>query len=260
MADSIGEAALARALDETEDLVLLYQPIHHARTKVIYAAEALLRQRRENGELREPSLILEAAEESCGDELFTLDNFLVKKAYTDAVTWQRRFPAVRLNVNLSPREFQEGDVLERVSTLITSCGIDTSKVNVELTETSYIDHPEQTMDVLQALKELGVSLWLDDFGTGHSALTHLQCFPVDGIKLAGTFIKPLPDDPRCRSIVSALLSLADDMGIDVIAEEVERQDQLDFLLERDCEYIQGFYFSKPMTTEDFEAALADRNI
>ena len=256
MNDAVAKAALDRALDETEDLVLLYQPIHDARTREIYGAEALLRQRRESGELREASIIHEAAEESCGTELFTLDNILVKKAYTDAAAWQAQHPQVRLNVNLSPREFQEGDVMKRVTSLITACGIDTRKVNVELTETSYIDHPEQTMDVLQALKDLGVSLWLDDFGTGHSALTHLQCFPVDGIKLPGAFIQPLPDDSRCRAIVSALLALAHDLGIAVIAEEVERREQLDFLLERKCEYIQGFYFSKPMTVDELRGMLS----
>jgi EAL domain-containing protein (putative c-di-GMP-specific phosphodiesterase class I) len=257
--DAVAQAALERALDEKDDLVLLYQPIHHARTREIYGAEALLRQRRESGELREAKIIHEAAEESCGTELFTLDNILVKKAYTDAAAWQAQHPEVRLNVNLSPREFQEGNVMKRLTPLITSCGIDTRKVNVEITETSYIDHPVETMDILEALKELGVSLWLDDFGTGHSALTHLQCFPVDGIKLPGAFVKPLPDDPRCRAIVTALLALAHDLGMAVVAEEVERQEQLDFLLERECEYIQGFYFSKPMTAERFAETLTRRN-
>lgn len=260
MSDPVAQAALERALDEKEDLVLLYQPIHDARTRAIYAAEALLRQRRQNGELREASIINEAAEKSCDGELFTLDNILVKKAYTDAAAWQAKFPDVHLNVNLSPREFQEGNVLKRVSSLITSCGIDTRKVNVEITETSYIDHPGETMDVLKALKELGINLWLDDFGTGHSALTHMQCFPIDGIKLPGAFVAPLPDDRRCRAIVSALLTLAHDLGMSVIAEEVERQEQLDFLLERGCEYIQGFYFSKPMPAERLTQWLAQPRV
>jgi EAL domain-containing protein (putative c-di-GMP-specific phosphodiesterase class I) len=253
--DAVAKAALDRALDEKEALVLLYQPIHDVRTRRIYAAEALLRQRRESGELREAAMIHEAAEESCGDELFTLDNFLVKKAYTDAAAWQARHPEVRLNVNLSPREFQEGNVIERVTSLVTACGIDTRKVNIEITETSYIEHPEQVMDVLQAMKQVGVSLWLDDFGSGHSALTHLQHFPVDGIKLPGAFIKPLPDDVRCRAIVASLIALAHELGMEVIAEEVERREQLDFLLEHRCDYIQGFLFSRPMAADQLLTAL-----
>jgi EAL domain-containing protein (putative c-di-GMP-specific phosphodiesterase class I) len=255
VADEVAKAALERALDEREDLVLLYQPIHDARTRRVYAAEALLRQRRENGELREASIIHEAAEESCGDELFMLDNFLVRKAYTDAAGWQGAYPDVRLNVNLSPREFQEGNVLDRVSTLITSCGVDTRHINIEITETAYIDHPAQTMDVLQELKKLGISLWLDDFGTGHSALTHLQCFPIDGIKLPGAFVKPLPDDPRSSAIVASLIALAHELELKVIAEEIERKEQLDFLVDHGCEYIQGFYFSRPMSADQFRALL-----
>lgn len=255
MTDEVGKAALERALDESEDLVLYYQPIHDARTRAIYSAEALLRQRRESGEVREAAIIHEAAEESCGSELFTLDNILVKKAYTDAARWQAKHPDVRLNVNLSPREFEER-LFDRLAELITSCGIDTTKVNVELTETSYIEHPDETMETLEALKKLGVSLWLDDFGSGHSALTHLQHFPVDGIKLPGTFVKTLPGDRRCRALVASLLSLSRDLGIEVIAEEVETQEQLDFLLDHRCDYIQGFFFSKPMPVEKFEELLA----
>jgi EAL domain-containing protein (putative c-di-GMP-specific phosphodiesterase class I) len=112
------------------------------------------------------------------------------------------------------------------------------------------------METLKALKKLGISLWLDDFGSGHSALTHLQHFPVDGIKLPGTFVKPLPDDRRCRALVAALLSLSRDLGIEVIAEEVEKQEQLDFLLEHHCDYIQGFLFSKPMPVNEFQQLLA----
>ena len=253
----VGQAALERALDESEDLVLLYQPIHDARTRKVYSAEALLRQRRENGELREAKIIHETAEESSGQELFRLDNFLVKKAYTDAGHWQVHAPDVRLNVNLSPREFQEGAVYERLSSLVTSCNVDTSKVNIEITETSYIEDPETTMEILRSLKKLGVCLWLDDFGSGHSALTHLQHFPVNGIKLPGGFIKPLPHDRRCRAIVAALIKLAHDLDMQVIAEEIEHEEQLEFLLDHGCEYIQGFLFSKPMEKGDFETMLKE---
>ena len=252
MADHVARAALERALDDKEQLVLLYQPIHEARTRRIYAAEALLRQRRESGELREAAIIHATAEESRGYELFALDHYLVKKAYADAATWAvRDHEPIRLNINLSPREFQEGNVLERLTELISTCGIDTRRINVEITETSYIEHPEETMHVLAEIRGLGVSLWLDDFGTGHSALTHLQHFPVDGLKIPGGFVRTLPDDARCRAIVRATVAMAHELGLAVIAEEVERHDQLDFLLDLGCEYIQGFLFSKPLEPEAF---------
>jgi EAL domain-containing protein (putative c-di-GMP-specific phosphodiesterase class I) len=249
--DPTAQAALDRAIDEDGALLLLYQPIHDARDRSIWAAEALLRQRRESGEIREASIITEAAEESCGPELFQLDSMLVRRAYTDAARWN-----IRLNVNLSPREFQEGKVLDRLTELITSCGIDTHKVNLEITETSYIEQPEETVEVLHALRKLGVCLWLDDFGTGHSSLTHLQHFPIDGIKLPGAFIQPLPDDERCASIVRSLIALAHDLDMKVIAEEVEHQAQLDFLLGLGADYIQGFLFSKPMPADALGTLLA----
>ena len=245
--DRRGQTELARAIDGEADLMLVYQPIHHARSGAVWGAEALLRQRRRNGELREASIITEAAEESCGPELFLLDSMLVRRAYTEAARWN-----VRLNVNLSPREFQEGNVLDRLTKLVTSCGIDTRRVNLEITETSYIEQPEETMEVLMAIKELGVGLWLDDFGTGHSSLTHLQHFPVDGIKLPGAFVRPLPEDARCAAIVRSLISLAHELELQVIAEEVETREQLEFLCDLGCPLIQGFLFSKPMTPEAFE--------
>ena len=253
MNDPTAQAALDRAIDGDENLLLVYQPIHDARSGAIWAAEALLRQRRESGEIREASIITEAAEESSGPELFRLDSMLVHRAYTEAAQWPG---GVRLNVNLSPREFQEGNVLDRLTNLVTSCGIDTKRVNLEITETSYIEQPEDTMEVLLALKELGLELWLDDFGTGHSSLTHLQHFPIDGLKLPGAFVRPLPSDTRCAAITRALIRLAHDLGLRVIAEEVEEQAQLDFLLEEGVEYIQGFLFNKPMTLERFQATLS----
>ena len=252
MTDETAQAALDRAIDEHEQLLLVYQPIHDADSGAIYGAEALLRQRRRSGEIREASVITETAEENGGPELYRLDSMVVKQAYSDAARWPG---GVRLNVNLSPREFEDGNVLERLEGLVTSCGVDPQKVNLEITETSYIKHPRETMKVLEALRERGVSLWLDDFGTGHSSIAHLQHFPLDGLKIPGAFVKELPGEPRSRAIAKALVALAHDLDLEVIAEEVETQEQLDFFLDLDCDYIQGFFFNKPMTAAEFEQLL-----
>jgi EAL domain-containing protein (putative c-di-GMP-specific phosphodiesterase class I) len=252
--DRTSRAALDRALDEEQDLLLVYQPIHEARSGRIVAAEALLRQRRQNGEIREAAIIHEAAEKSSGNEIFALDSLLMKKAFAEAKRWQAG-AAVRLNVNLSPREFEETDIASRVSSLVSACGIAAEQVNLEITETSYIEHPKETMHALESLVATGVHLWLDDFGTGHSSLTHLQHFPLEGLKIAGSFVKPLPSDRRCRAIVTALIRLAHDLGLEVTAEEVERRDQLDFLLELGCDSIQGFLFSRPMEGAALERLL-----
>ena len=252
MADQVARAALERALDE-KDLLLVYQPIFVIKTREIYSAEALLRQRRESGEIREATAITEAAEE--GPLLFELDSWAMRRAYEDAVKWHRHAPEVKLNVNLSAREFQEGNMLPRLTKLVTGCGIDTSRINLEITETSYIEEPQETMDVLAAMKKLGISLWLDDFGTGHSSIEHLQHFPVDGLKIPGKFVAHMVDDKRCHTIVRSLIALAHDLGLEVVAEGVEHQAQLDLLEEWQCEYLQGFLLGKPMQLDAFERLL-----
>jgi EAL domain-containing protein (putative c-di-GMP-specific phosphodiesterase class I) len=256
-ADSVvAQAALDRAAEE-HNLLLVYQPIHEARTRKVYAAEALLRQRRQNGEIREASIITETAE--LGPELFSLDSWALRTAYRDAAQWQSNgAPDVRINVNLSPREFQEGNVHSRLKDLVHCCGIDTKEINLEITEISHIHNPEETVEILDELKKLGLEIWLDDFGTGHSSITHLQQFPVDGLKISGEFVKGIVANRRSRAITRALIALAHDIGIKVVAEGIERQEQLDLLLDWDCDYIQGFLFSRPMTLERFESMLAAR--
>ncbi|HWS72392.1 MAG TPA: EAL domain-containing protein [Thermoanaerobaculia bacterium] len=256
MRQATKQAALDRAIDDPDSLVLFYQPIHELRSRQIVAAEALLRQRRRDGEVRSAKVISEAAEVGSRDELFTLDSWTIDTAYRAAASWQHDgAPEVRLNVNLSPREFQEGDVVARLTKLTGGCGIDPKTINLEITETSYIDHPKETMKILQELKTYGPQLWLDDFGTGHSSITHLQHFPLDGIKIAGHFVKDIAGDPRCRIIIAALVKMAHDMGMAVIAEGIEDEQQLEFLAAQECDYIQGFLYSRPMPEQDFRALL-----
>lgn len=254
-APGIGEAALDRALED-KDLLLLYQPIHDL-NGVVVAAEALLRQRRQSGEIREASIITETAEEAAGPELFVLDSWVVRTAYRDAGSWQRRHPNVRLNVNLSPREFTDErmDIVGKLKSVIGESNTDPRRVSLEITETRYIERPRETVDVLNQVRSLGFELWLDDFGTRFSSMTHVQHFPLDGLKIAGTFVSGLPDDKRCRAICKALLSLARDLELRVIAEEVENEAQLDVLRELGGHYIQGFLYSRPMPLEEFQKFL-----
>jgi len=218
------------------------------------SAEALLRSQRQTGEIRSAVPLTQAAEE--GPDLFRLDSWTMHRAYADAAVWQNDGNAdVHLNVNLSPREFQEGDVLQRLHKLVAGCGNDLHKINIEITEVSYIEHPKQTTHILDEMKELGVQLWVDDFGTGHSSVEHLLRFPLDGLKVPATFIAKLASDPRARSITKWMIDLAHELEMNVIGEGVEDRDQLDFLREMRCDYIQGFLFSKPMPLHEFQALL-----
>ncbi len=254
MAKPAPRAGVKRALDR-DQLTLFYQPIHELESRRVMGAEALLRARRENGEIRSAVSIAAGAEE--GPDLFRLDSWMIHQAYTDAAHWQKQgATGVRLNVNLSPREFQEGNVLTRLTKLISSCGVDKESVNLEITETAYIKRPKQTMHILEELKKLGIQIWLDDFGTGHSSISHLLHFPLDGLKLPGEFVRGIESSARCHAIVASIIALAHDLEMKVIAEEVENEGQLAVMRKLECDYIQGFLFSKPMPLEDFEAMLA----
>ena len=243
MADrQTAKAALDRA-EEEKNLLLVYQPIHDARTREVVSAEALLRQRRRSGEIREAHLIAKAAER--GPELFALDSWALRTAFEDAASWP-----ITINVNLSPREFETGEIVPRLERLMGGAKIDPHHVHLEITETSYVRKPKETTDTLEELKNLGVGLWLDDFGTGHSSITHLLHFPIDGLKLPGTFIERMTGDHRARSIVHSLIVLAHELNMKVIAEGVEKEEQLRVLLDWDCDFVQGFLFSEPMTAEE----------
>jgi EAL domain-containing protein (putative c-di-GMP-specific phosphodiesterase class I) len=233
-----------RALNQKQ-LVIFYQPIHELDSRKIVGAEALLRARRRTGEIRSGVSIAAGAEE--GSEMFRLDSWMMQEVCRDANRWH----SVRLNVNLSPREFEEGSsLLQRLKKLG-----DVSRLNLEITETSYIHKPEHIRHLLDEIRALGIQLWLDDFGTGHSALAHLLYFDVDGVKIPETFVKGVESSGRSRAITKSIITLAHELRLPVIAEGVENDAQVAFLRDLGCEFIQGFLFSEPMPADRFESIL-----
>jgi EAL domain-containing protein (putative c-di-GMP-specific phosphodiesterase class I) len=241
-------AELREALDD-DTLVNYYQPIHDIATTRIVSAESLLRRTGHQGEASGAHDLTAAAEH--GPDLVRLDQWSVRSAFTDAARWQRRSEEVRVNVNLSPREFEKESLVGRIDGLVAETGVVPGRVNLEITETSYIRDPSDTVAVLEQLKERGFGLWLDDFGTGHSSIEHLQHFPLDGLKIPGGFIREIARSSRCCSIVRAVVGLAHDLGLAVVCEEVETEEQLEFVRRAGANFIQGFLFSRPMPVDDF---------
>lgn len=236
-------AALENALDR-ENVVVLYQPIHEVASRRMIAAEALMRQRRESGEIREAAILTKAAEHAPRDEMIDLDEIVLERAFTG---WRSD---LRLHVNLSPREFQHDDVVARVRRAIDAATINPHRVTLEIMETSHLEHLGDAARVLREIKALGVEVWLDDFGTGHSTIEQLYRFPIDGLKLPSTFIADVDRNRRSRAITKSLIALAHDLALHVIAEGVEREAQLAALADLDCDAVQGFLFSRPVTLDE----------
>ena len=230
--------------------MLFYQPIHDTMSRAVVAAEALLRARRGSGEIRNAEPIAAGAEE--GPQLFRLDSWTVKRALSDSAKWK----GLRLHINLSPREFENRGLTSRLKKLMTDCGTDPARIGLEITETHHIGRIDQTRRVLEALKTIGVALWADDFGTGHSSISHLLHFPLDGLKIPGEFTAEIVSNHRVAAVVRAVIALAHELEMKVIAEGVENSDQLELLRDCGCDFIQGFLFSRPMPPEDFETVLA----
>lgn len=242
---------LARALDNDE-FALHYQTIEDSSDRRVISAEALLRWKRGDKEVGAEALA-SAAER--GPKIFHLERWTMETAFRDANSWMSEGLDVRLNVNLSAREFQEGDLIAFFDEAVERTGVDPSRLNLELTEKSFIQKLKDVRKVLEELKTRGVQLWLDDFGTGHSSIEHLKEFPVDGIKIPGTYVQDITDNQVSRAITGSLVRLASDLGIYVVAEAVETDEQLAIVNDLGCFWIQGYLIKRPMPFESFREAV-----
>jgi EAL domain-containing protein (putative c-di-GMP-specific phosphodiesterase class I) len=255
---------LQKALEQ-ERLCLHYQPIVDARAARVERVEALLRWRppgpppgtdcpEEPGEESLTELIC-AAERS--PVIFRLENWVMREAFQDAARWRAAgLTALRLNVNLSAREFPRADLVSRVSRLLEEAGLPPAAIAIEITETSRLSEFVAVAQQLERLRAMGLELWLDDFGTGHSSLEWLSHLPLHGLKIAGTFVERLFSEPRCQVIVRRLVELARDLGLRTIAEGVETEAQRVFLAGCGCDLLQGFLLFTAVPAGDLPRALA----
>jgi len=241
---------------ENQELALHYQPIVDLRTRKPVNAEALLRWKNPGEHEEEANELSAEAEKS--EAMFDLGDWTMRMACEDAVRWQRKFPGLKLNLNLSAREFQREDLIDRLAEVFDDTGIEPHKINLEITESASISDPERASKILWELKERGTGLWLDDFGTGHSSLQWLKNFPIDGLKIPDAFICEITTDPKCEVIVGAIMTMAHALELAVVAEGVETGEQLQRLQEHGCDLIQGFYFFKPMPAEEMIETLGNR--
>ncbi|ACI50967.1 response regulator receiver modulated diguanylate cyclase/phosphodiesterase with PAS/PAC sensor(s) [Gluconacetobacter diazotrophicus PA1 5] len=237
------EQALRRAV-ENEEFVLHYQPQIDLASGTLCGVEALIRWVQPGGDLVHPGCFLPLAEET--GLIAPMTVWSLREACRQAARWQSDGIHIRVAVNLSGVLFRQHDVHRLVVDATTEAGLDPSFLELELTETAVIENPESAGRQLAALQQMGVSVAIDDFGTGYASLVYLTRLPIHRLKIDRVFIQDLGSSPGSRAIVKAIIALGKNLGIRVIAEGIERQDQLRWLEEQDCQEAQGFYFGYPV--------------
>lgn len=249
-------AKLKRAL-ENEEFMLQYQPTVDVKTERITGMEVLVRWKSPEG-LVPPANFIPVAEES--GLILDMGRWVLKAACAQARAWQKEgLPALRLAANLSPLQFKQGNLLEMVSEVLRETGLGPDHLELEITESTIMDRTGDTVATLLRLEELGVRLSVDDFGTGYSSLAYLKQFPVHKLKVDRSFIADISVNSANAAIVSAMIAMARNLGLGVVAEGVETRAQLDFLRAAGCDAYQGYYFSVPLPANAF-AELVRRQV
>jgi diguanylate cyclase (GGDEF)-like protein/PAS domain S-box-containing protein len=249
------ETRLRKAILD-ENLVLHYQPqVSLDRMRVI-GVEALVRWDDSEHGLIYPSSFIPLAEES--RLILPIGDWVLRTACKQMKQWREEGLSVPyVAVNLSAKQFQQHDLVDRVGRVLQETGLDGSALDIEITETTAMANAEATIDVLNGLRELGVSISIDDFGTGYSSLNYLKRFPLNTVKIDRAFVRDLATSEGDAAIVSAVIGIARSLRLRVIAEGVETEDQLTFLRRRECDAAQGYYFSRPLAAEAMAEMLTE---
>jgi diguanylate cyclase (GGDEF)-like protein/PAS domain S-box-containing protein len=239
-------AALTR--DEFE---VHYQPIHELKTDQITAFEALVRWKHPLRGMISPMDFIPLAEET--GLINQLGDWVLRRACMDAASWSRD---VRVAVNLSPVQFKNPNLVQAVMSALTACGLAPERLELEITESVLLQDSAATLAILHKLRSFGVQISMDDFGTGYSSLSYLRSFPFDKIKIDRSFVHELATREDSMAIVRAVTGLGKSLGISIVAEGVETNEQLGLLRTEGCTEVQGFLFSRPRPAEDVETMLS----
>lgn len=249
------ENGLRRAIERGE-LVVHYQPQLSLRTGEIIGVEALVRWQHSERGLVMPGEFISLAEES--GLIVPLGEWVLLTACRQNKAWQDAgLPRIKVGVNLSAKQFSAQDMVHLAGTILEKTGLDPNYLELELTESAVMADAEAFVKATEQLKGLSITLSIDDFGTGFSSLSYLKRFSVDRLKIDQSFVREITNDPNSAAIALAIISLSHGLKMLCIAEGVETEAQLNFLRLRDCDEMQGFYFSKALPAEEFEALLRE---
>ncbi|HEX9595722.1 MAG TPA: EAL domain-containing protein, partial [Anaerolineales bacterium] len=247
------ETSLRRAL-ERDELRVDYQPIVSLQSGRITRCEALLRwEHRERGLLM-PREFIPVAEET--GLIMPMSAWLLRKVCAQTKAWRAAgLTPIRMAVNISPRQLKQQNLCEVVTQVLSETGVEPETLELELTESALMESSDATIQPLIELYSRGVRISLDDFGTGYSSLMYLQRFPINTLKIDGSFVRDITTDPGDAAIASGLIALAHSLNLNVTAEGVETAGQLDFLRRKGCDEVQGNLISMPIDAESFALLL-----
>ncbi len=237
------------------DFYLQYQPQLELKTGAVVAVEALLRWRHPELGMIPPDRFIPLSEEN--GFIIRLGEWVLRNACLQCAAWQRDSGLnLRVAVNVSGRQFNEPDFVDMVASALHGSGLSPEYLELELTESLLISNEQQALQKLQLLKQMGLMLAIDDFGTGYSSLAYLKHFPLDRLKIDKSFINDIMIDPDDAAITEAIIAMAHSLKLKVIAEGVETQEQLAFLEDRECDEMQGYFLSKPLSEHDLAIFMA----
>ncbi|OGU12982.1 MAG: diguanylate cyclase [Geobacteraceae bacterium GWC2_58_44] len=248
-----------RGAIEREEFLLHYQPQIHIATGRVVGVEALVRWQHPQRGLVPPDMFIPIAEET--GLILPIGDLVLKTACRQLAAWLSRGVApFRMAVNLSARQFKQGNLPGLVTEIITEAGIDPHLLELEITESAAMNDPAAAILHLRRLREMGVELAIDDFGTGYSSLSYLKLFPVNRLKIDRSFVKDIETDPDDSAIAAATIALAHTLGKEVVAEGVETETQLSFLRDQQCDIVQGYLISRPLPAAEMAEYLRHNHL
>ncbi|MCW8884077.1 MAG: EAL domain-containing protein [Motiliproteus sp.] len=239
---------------EREEFHICYQPMIDLNSRQIIGAEALLRWNNPSLGMVPPDEFIPLAEQS--EAIIHLGQFVLKEAMQHAAHWRKRYrEAFSIAVNVSPRQFRDHELTQLIRDQLQLLDLPGDSLELEITEGVLMSGNTELEAVLKELHKLDVGIAMDDFGTGYSSLSYLRSYPFDTLKIDRSFINDIAVDSADRELVTAALSMGHGLGLKVVAEGVETEEQLDFLSHQGCDVVQGYLFGKPVVADDFEKLL-----
>jgi len=243
------KSKLKRAF-ERDELLIHYQPKYNLETGEVFGAEALVRWELPERGLILPSDFIPIAEDS--SLIIEIGEWVLDKVCEDFRLWQRSVPSPgRVSVNLSLKQLRQINFVDRISAIMRGHGVSPTSLELEITETTLMENPERTIRMLDELYGLGLHLAIDDFGTGYSSLSALQQFPISTLKIDQSFVRDIANNPDDATIVDTIIQMGRNLNMDVVAEGVEGEAQLNFLQKLGCTYVQGLLFGDPMSSSNY---------